>query len=160
MSARRQNPLNVPGDFYVEDECCTRCDVPIRHAPELFGATNHDSCYVKCQPATPEQLDQMLDVIQCAELACIRYRGSNRLIQLRIAELGESHVCDSIPDDLRAISEQTQEVQRGKMRSRERRLLLGNSRRWSRRPYKRAHLIWIIIVAVCAFLLGLVIGNK
>jgi hypothetical protein len=100
-------PANVPGEFYVEDNCCTRCDVPARYAPELFGIqADGGSCYVKRQPFTEEEVDQIIEVIQCAELDCIRYRGKDRLIQLRIAELGQGHVCDSLPDDLRLIDEQ------------------------------------------------------
>ena len=37
MSEHKPHPANVPGDFYVEDGCCTMCLVPFTEAPELFG---------------------------------------------------------------------------------------------------------------------------
>jgi hypothetical protein len=100
------HPANVPGDFYVEDGCCTMCEVPFAEAPELFG-TVHDPkgyphCFVKRQPATPAELDQMVSAIRCAELQCIRYRGVDRLIQLRLVGDGEGVICDGLPADLQA----------------------------------------------------------
>ncbi|HET6327732.1 MAG TPA: ferredoxin [Planctomycetaceae bacterium] len=159
---RAPHPLNVPGVFYVEDECCTRCDVPIGHAPDLFAASDHESCYVKHQPATSEQLKRMLEVIQCAELQCIRYRGSDRQVQSRIAELGMGDVCDSLPDDLRAISNQVQVAQRERLRSRKALHTGGQLRRWSNWLYRSGWMIWIVFLLsfIAACLLGLVIRIK
>jgi hypothetical protein len=57
---------NVPGDFYVEDGCCTMCEVPFAEAPDLFGSVQdprgYTHCYVKRQPETPDELDQMVSV--------------------------------------------------------------------------------------------------
>ena len=98
MAERKPHPANVPGDFYVEDGCCTMCLVPFAEAPELFGACmdpkGYQHCYVKQQPETTEALGHMFGAIQGAELRCIRYRGTDRIIQLRLVELGEGAVCD------------------------------------------------------------------
>lgn len=133
MTEHQPHPSNVQGDFYVEDGCCTMCGVPFGEAPELFGVavdypgvapgTTYDHCFVKQQPSTPEQLDKMISVICCAELACIRYRGNDRLIQLRIINEGEGQVCDSLPDDLRLMNDQIQQAKIKERRSWKRRLL-------------------------------------
>jgi len=95
-------PENVDGDFYVEKDCCTMCDVPMVEAPELFtyaiGADGEpDHYYVSRQPKNDAELTDMLSVIQCAEFRCVRYRGSDPDLLQRLIDLGESDVCDEIP---------------------------------------------------------------
>jgi len=91
--------LNVIGDFYVEDGCCTACEVPQSEAPDLFGMTPKPNyhCYVKRQPQTDAERDQMLSAILCAELQCIHYRGNNPAIISRLSAMGEMDVCDTTP---------------------------------------------------------------
>jgi hypothetical protein len=100
------HPANVPGDFYVEDGCCTMCEVPFAEAPELFGTALDEKgfahCVVNRQPETPAELEEMISAIKCAELQCIRYRGADRLIQLRLVGEGEGVICDELPADLQA----------------------------------------------------------
>lgn len=97
------HPANVPGHFYVEDGCCTMCEVPFTDAPDLFGTVQDPKgylhCYVKRQPETADELDRMITSIRHAELECIRYRGNDRLIQLRLVEMGERGVCDNLSPD-------------------------------------------------------------
>lgn len=104
MPGHKPHPANVPGDFYVEDGCCTMCLVPFSFAPELFGECQdlkgYPHCFVKRQPETPVELTKMLDAIRCAELMCIRYRGSDRRIQLELVETNTGVVCDNLPPDL------------------------------------------------------------
>jgi hypothetical protein len=94
-------PENVPGDFYVERDCCTLCDIPRTIAPQLFayakGTDGYDHCYVAKQPSNDAELAAMLEVIQCAELQCIHYCGSNHSILERLEAMGESAVCDALP---------------------------------------------------------------
>jgi len=103
------HPANVPGDFYVEDGCCTLCDVPFSEAPELFAywpnADMPQHCFVKRQPQSAAELDRMVMVIQCAELQCIHYRGHDRTIQMRLLQIGEGLACDNLPSELREIAE-------------------------------------------------------
>jgi hypothetical protein len=106
MSARISHRLNVPGDFYVEDECCTMCAVPFSEAPNLFGVTaGEDHCFVKKQPTNADELTQMVNAIQCAELKCIRYKGTQRSTQIRLVEVNEGSVCDDLPPDLQEVSD-------------------------------------------------------
>jgi hypothetical protein len=65
---------NVPGDFYVEKDCCTRCGIPWHFAPELF-AHDENGCWVARQPANAVEQGKMLKVIEYQELGCIQYRG-------------------------------------------------------------------------------------
>lgn len=105
MSTRNAHPENIPGDFYVEDQCCTMCAIPFTVAPALFGATADKShCFVKKQPSTAVELDQMVNAIESAELNCIRYGGSNRTIQVRLVQSADDSICDSLPQDLQKIS--------------------------------------------------------
>ncbi len=46
-SERMPFPKNVPGDFYVEDGCCTSCGMPTTEAPELFAYAPDGHCYVR-----------------------------------------------------------------------------------------------------------------
>jgi hypothetical protein len=68
--------LNVIGDFYVADQCCTLCGVPQGEAPSLFADTEDENhCYVKKQPETPEEFQAMLRVLRYQEFDCVRYHG-------------------------------------------------------------------------------------
>ena len=94
----KPHPLNVAGDFYVLNGCCTLCDVPRTEAPELFVLTDcEDHCYVKREPQNDNELDQMLSAIACAELQCIHYRGNDPAIISRLSAMGEMDVCDTSP---------------------------------------------------------------
>ena len=95
----KPHPLNVVGDFYVEDGCCTACEVPFSEAADLFGMTDdpYFHCYVKRQPTNETETDQMLSAIMCAELQCIHYRGKDVPIISRLSAMGEMDVCDTPP---------------------------------------------------------------
>jgi hypothetical protein len=104
VAGRKPHAAHAPGDFYVEDGCCTMCSVPFAEARDLFGACQEPEgyfhCDVKRQPDSPTELEQMLGAIRCAEFQCIRYRGADRLIQLRLVEFDGEVICDALPPDL------------------------------------------------------------
>jgi hypothetical protein len=85
--------LNIVGDFYVEDRCCSLCGVPWTEAPDLFEK-HRESCFVKTQPESSEELDRMLRVIAAQDVGCIRYKGRDRAIQRELQRLGEGDKCD------------------------------------------------------------------
>ena len=98
-------PYSVAGDFYVEDDCCTMCGVPEIEAPDLFGGFGPnfqgltEQCYVKRQPISKVEYEQMLNTIARADLGCIRYAGTEpKLIELLI-HLGEQEQIDHLPPD-------------------------------------------------------------
>jgi hypothetical protein len=92
--------LNAPGDFYVEDSCCLSCALPFSEAPGLFKWDGEGQCYIGKQPENSVELEQMLSALSVAEAACIRYRGKQRVIQIRLVQDGEGAQCDHLEDDL------------------------------------------------------------
>ena len=102
MNTRTPHPANAPGDFYVEDGCCTSCGVMHTEAADLLGWAPDDHCHVRKQPVTLADLDRMFDAIAVAEMDCIRYKGSNRAIQIRLISASAAGQCDELPADLAA----------------------------------------------------------
>lgn len=100
MSALTSHKCNTPGDFYVEDGCCTQCAMPFEVAPNLFAWAEDNHCYVQKQPQTPAELEQMIAAIEVADLSCIRYKGNQRVIQIRLIEMHAGGECDDLPPEL------------------------------------------------------------
>ena len=102
--AHKPHPANVPGDFYVEDNCCTMCMLPFSEAPELIGEVDDPRgcahCYVKRQPRSLVETERMLSAVRVAELGCFRYRGHDRAIQSQLVESGEGWACDFLAAEL------------------------------------------------------------
>lgn len=82
---RKPHPKNVPGDFYVDYECCLDCQIPTDMAPDLFARDDSYACFVKKQPATDIELDLMVEVTEHQDMDCIRYRGDDPRIQRRVS---------------------------------------------------------------------------
>jgi hypothetical protein len=97
MSDIKPHPQNALGDYYVEYGCCTACEVPFSEAPDLFEYDDSCHCFVRRQPTTDEETNQMLSAIACAELQCIRYRGTDPKLFDRFAAMGEVDICDNPP---------------------------------------------------------------
>jgi hypothetical protein len=91
----RPHPQNVPGPFYVVDGCCLSCDVPRTEAPEHFVYDNSNHCFVKRQPTNRDEVTKVLRAAWFSEVGCIRYRGNDPDIIRRLAESGESQLCDT-----------------------------------------------------------------
>ena len=87
---------NADGPFYVEDECCLACGVHEELAPGLFDWDGLH-CYVSRQPATPVELEGMLEAVDAAEVGCVRYRGADPSILRRLAENDLTERCDVAP---------------------------------------------------------------
>lgn len=106
MSDQREaHPKNVPGPFYVENGCCLTCLAPHNQAPSLMGFDDASShCFVKRQPETDEELYRAVRAVFSAELECLRYRGSDPNVQLRLIEIGRADSCDSpSPNELEPV---------------------------------------------------------
>lgn len=91
------HPANAPGDFYVEDQCCVTCGIPVEKAPDVFawfGEPEASHCVVAKQPITNEAVSRTLIVMCAAELQCIRYRGTDANIIRRILEMDRADLCD------------------------------------------------------------------
>ena len=102
--SRQPHPMNVAGDFYVEDGCCTDCGFPMVLAPSLFetiqDCRDYTHCFVQKQPENPIELKAMIESVYCAELRCIRYRGTDREIQTRLFDNEDAGQCDHLLSDL------------------------------------------------------------
>jgi hypothetical protein len=101
-------PKNAPGDFYVEDGCCISCNIPFTEAPTLFESADDGHCYVSKQPSNNAELYAMIQAFVVQDVGCIRYKGTNRIIQIRLIANGEGDQCDNLPPDLSAINQEIQ----------------------------------------------------
>jgi ferredoxin len=52
---RRKHPLNVPGKYYVDQDCCTFSAACVVTAPEHYKMDEDYGVYVIKQPGTPEE---------------------------------------------------------------------------------------------------------
>lgn len=104
---KRAFRLNVLGDFYVEEGCCTLCGVPSVTAPALFGGFEEDGsatdeqCWVAKQPGTPGELDAMLTTMDMQELECIRYCGTSATVLARVRSIAGTDLVDRREDVVR-----------------------------------------------------------
>lgn len=99
-SPPKRHPRNVPGDFYIEDGCCTSCGVMHIEASDLLGWEENvrlPHCFVAKQPATAEELTCMLDAMFVSDLDCLNYGGTDPDIVDRIAIIGHSGLLDLPP---------------------------------------------------------------
>jgi hypothetical protein len=106
MATRPPHPSNAPGDFYVEDGCCTACGMPFSVAPDLFASLPDGHCYVSRQPTNGGEIYRMISAFSVQEVGCIRYKGSNRVIKIRLIATGEGDQCDQLEPDLQALNQE------------------------------------------------------
>lgn len=67
------NPLNVPGKYYVTDDCLA-CEVCAEDVPNIFRLVDGMS-YVYKQPETPEEEKQCQEAIRTCCVEAIRDDG-------------------------------------------------------------------------------------
>lgn len=97
MSETKPHPLNVEGDFYVENECCITCDLPRALAPDMFKYTSEkDHCYVYNQPQTEDQMIRMIQAMKGAEVLCVRCRSRDKAILRMLKKEGLKKQCDAL----------------------------------------------------------------
>ena len=95
MQQSKRHPLNVPGDFYVEDGCCLACLVPFEAVPELLRYDDEAShCYVCQQPRTLQERQLMAEAVGLSEVRCIRYSGKDEHVLNLLSLNGELDQCD------------------------------------------------------------------
>ena len=78
--------------------------MPTSEAPDLFSYAPDGHCYVKKQPASATEMHQMIGAFTVQDVACIRYKGMNRVVQIRLIGAGEGDQCDHLPMDLQALN--------------------------------------------------------
>ena len=69
-----KNPSNVPGRYYVTDDClaCASC---VEEAPNIFRLGDDGMSHVYKQPETPEEVEQCREAIRTCCVAAIRDDG-------------------------------------------------------------------------------------
>jgi len=97
MQRRNPHAQNAPGDFYVENECCTSCEIPFQEAPGHFQYDDGGSCFVCKQPTTPEEVSRMINAVHASEMKCIRYAGAEPDTLQGLVAVGERNQCDALP---------------------------------------------------------------
>ena len=65
---------NVPGMFYVDDQCVD-CDMCRNLAPDFFGMTSEGSSFVKKQPTTPEEIALCQEAMESCPVEAIGNDG-------------------------------------------------------------------------------------
>jgi ferredoxin len=92
-------PKNAPGPFYVENECCVTCGIPLEVAPDLFTwdeekgeFDNH--CFLRRQPSTSTEVGRVVEAMRQTEMECIRYRGDDAALRKRLVDEGFEDQCD------------------------------------------------------------------
>lgn len=87
--------MNAPGDFYVENGCCTACDLPRVEAPDLFMYDDDNHCYICKQPSSDEEVVRILNAMDVQELDCIQYKGRDQKILAGLEERNLNHCTSS-----------------------------------------------------------------
>jgi hypothetical protein len=100
MPTKTPHLSNVAGDFYVEDGCCTSCNMPFSVAPDLFSSHPDGHCYVSKQPNIPAEVHRMTMAFEVQDVGCIRYKGQNRVIKILLIGKGEGDQIDHLDADL------------------------------------------------------------
>ena len=90
-------PKNAPGDFYVQNGYCLKCEAPYYEAPDLMAHDDEGDnphCYFKRQPETPEEVERAVMACHVSCVRAVRYAGKNPKILKRFLELGRVDACD------------------------------------------------------------------
>src|SRR3974390_2622707 len=94
VAAQPKDPRNAPGPFYVVKGECVSCGAPQAQAPGLV-TLGDDGCYFHKQPETPAEVNDALRAMFVSCIDACRYGGRDPAIRRRLAEVGDSHLCDN-----------------------------------------------------------------
>ncbi len=87
--------------------------MPSTVAPGLFSYANDGHCFVSKQPSDGKEIFQMIQAFEVQDIGCIRYKGTNRVIKIKLIALGEGDQCDQLDHDLQALNQEVQTVRNG-----------------------------------------------
>lgn len=93
-----RHPLNAPGGFYIENECCASCGVMHDEAPTLLAWDNDLHCFVAQQPETEDEIRQAIQAMMVMEMDCLRYGGADLRIRERVTDAGHGYCLDQTVD--------------------------------------------------------------
>jgi hypothetical protein len=99
----RPYPMNAPGPFYVENNCCIACEAPYHEACDLMA---HDEegghCYFRRQPETPEEVERAIMACRVSCVRAVRYSGDDPEILRRFRDLRSIDSCDVVASEWRS----------------------------------------------------------
>ncbi|WP_348009467.1 hypothetical protein [Roseateles sp.] len=72
----------------------------------MFAYTADGHCYVSKQPSNAAEMHRMIQAFEVQDVGCIRYKGSNRVVQIKLVACGEAEQCDQLDGDLVALSKE------------------------------------------------------
>jgi hypothetical protein len=75
-------------------------------APELFSYAVDGHCFVSRQPSDAIEVQKMIEAFEVQDIGCIRYKGTNRVIQIKLIASGEGDQCDRLDHDLQLLNEE------------------------------------------------------
>jgi hypothetical protein len=85
---------------------CITCSLPTETAPETIRyhkrpcdgcpGENLDHCVIHRQPETAEEIERMIEVVNCSCVAAFRYCGTDPDILHRLVEAGCAEQCDAL----------------------------------------------------------------
>jgi|SRR5687768_2915923 len=82
------HPLNAPGPFYTARDQCIACHAPEAEAPGLMAFDEAaGTCYFRCQPATPAEVDLAVNAVSVACCDALHYDGDDPAVLVRFARL-------------------------------------------------------------------------
>ena len=104
-----RHPLNAPGPFYVEEGQCIGCRGPCEHASELIGFMEEppgmrgaSHCYVRRQPATPQEVERLAQAMNTSLCSGLRYCGDDPVVLESLRQLGQAGRCDELSHEFDA----------------------------------------------------------
>ena len=90
----QSHPENAEGPFYVRNGECMSCGAPELQAPTMLAHDGKGNCFFARQPSTQEETDEAILGLWASCCGAVRYRGQNREVLIRLAELGLVDTCD------------------------------------------------------------------
>lgn len=91
---------NSEGDFYVADQQCVLCLLPLDAAPELMGLFDPpdgpagSTCYFSRQPSSDAEVEAAIRAISHSCCGGLRYGGRDPVIIGKLKALGLATQCD------------------------------------------------------------------
>lgn len=88
MQKRERTPLNAPGPFFTEKDCCISCMAPEAEAPDLMAFDEaQGSCYFRRQPETAEEIERACQAVWASCCGAVQYDGDHPAVLRRLRAL-------------------------------------------------------------------------
>jgi hypothetical protein len=68
---------------------------------------------VSQQPTNAIEVRNMIEAFEVQDIGCIRYKGKNRVVQIKLVALGEGDQCDELDQELKNLNEEVKAADGG-----------------------------------------------